>query len=136
MLAVGHRLRHRDEFAAVVKGGRRAGRGCVVVHVLADKPAAESGPARAGAPNSDAPVRVGFVIPRSVGNAVARNLVRRRLRHLMRDRLVAVPAGSDVVVRASAGAAARSYPQLGAELDAALAAAGNNSRDRKVRSGA
>jgi ribonuclease P protein component len=132
VLAVGHRLRRRDEFAAVVKTGRRAGRGCLVVHVLPSVPA----PTDAVSPDAvlpdtrssdvavrESPVRVGFVIPRAVGNAVARNQVRRRLRHLVRDRISGLPAGTDVVVRASAGAAACSYEQLGMDLAAAMTAA-------------
>src|SRR5262245_32240647 len=67
--------------------------------------------------------RAGFVVSRAVGGAVARNRVRRRLRHLMRDRLVSLPAGTDVVVRALPGAATRSSAALGVDLDRALVAA-------------
>jgi ribonuclease P protein component len=49
--------------------------------------------------------------------------VRRRLRHLVRDRLASLPAGSLLVVRAQSGAADRPYRRLAADLDAALAAA-------------
>src|SRR5215813_4730379 len=56
--------------------------------------------------------RAGFVVSRAVGGAVARNRVRRRLRHLMRDRLVSLPAG-----------ATRSSAALGVDLDRALVAA-------------
>ncbi len=66
--------------------------------------------------------RAGFVIPRAVGNAVTRNTVRRRLRHLLRDRLPTLPENSLVVVRAMPGAAVRSYRELGRDLDAALQA--------------
>jgi ribonuclease P protein component len=68
-------------------------------------------------------VRAGFVVPKAVGPAVARNRVRRRLRHLMRERLAALPPGAAVVVRALPGATGRDYRRLAAELDAALAAA-------------
>ena len=68
-------------------------------------------------------VRAGFVVPKSVGGAVLRNQVKRRLRHLMRDRLGGFPAGTDLVIRALPGAADRSYPELSADLDAALATA-------------
>ena len=67
--------------------------------------------------------RAGFVVPRTVGGAVVRNRVRRRLRHLVAERLAALPAGAELVVRALPGAADRSYAELAAELDAALAAA-------------
>jgi ribonuclease P protein component len=68
-------------------------------------------------------VRAGFVVPKTVGGAVLRNKVKRRLRHLVRDRLGQLPAGTAVVVRALPLAAERSYLGLSADLDAALAAA-------------
>jgi ribonuclease P protein component len=46
--------------------------------------------------------------------------VSRRLRHLLRERLEAVPAGSRLVVRASPAAATATSAELGADLDAAL----------------
>lgn len=64
--------------------------------------------------------RVGFVVSRAVGGSVVRHTVTRRLRHLVRARLGALPAGSSVVVRALPGAATASSQQLGADLDAAL----------------
>jgi ribonuclease P protein component len=125
MLAAAQRLRRRGEFAATIRSGRRAGRGAVVVHLMI--PGADLLPA-AGATPARTDVRAGFVVPKSVGVAVVRNKVKRRLRHLVRDRLAELPAGTDLVVRALPGAAGRSYPQLGADLDAALAAA----RSRKT----
>ncbi len=112
MLAAAQRLRHRGEFAAAVRTGRRASRGVVVVHLL---PPSEL--------DSGRPARAGFVVPKTVGGAVVRNHVKRRLRHLVRDRLVTLPAGTDIVVRALPGAADRSYRRLADDLDAALAAA-------------
>jgi ribonuclease P protein component len=116
VLATAQRLRRRGEFAAAVRGGRRAGRGVVVVHLLLP----ESG----NAASRDSAVRAGFVVPKAVGGAVQRNSVKRRLRHLVRDRLGQLPTGTDLVVRALPGAAERSYQGLGADLAAALAAAG------------
>jgi ribonuclease P protein component len=54
---------------------------------------------------------------------VTRNRVKRRLRHLVRERIVALPEGAMLVVRALPAAADRTYPELGADLDAALARA-------------
>jgi ribonuclease P protein component len=78
-------------------------------------------PAPAG--SYDLPARAGFVVSKAVGPAVVRNTVRRRLRHLVRDRVTELPAGSTLVVRALPAAAATPYPALAADLDAALAAA-------------
>jgi ribonuclease P protein component len=75
--------------------------------------------------------RAGFVVSKAVGGAVVRNKVRRRLRHLVRERLAELPPGASLVVRALPAAATTPYDQLGADLDAALAAA----RSRRRRSG-
>jgi ribonuclease P protein component len=67
-----------------------------------------------------APPRVGFVVSKAVGNAVVRNRVKRRLRHLLRERVAALPDGCLVVVRANPGAA--DSDDLARDLDRALAA--------------
>ncbi|WP_422734521.1 ribonuclease P protein component [Micromonospora sp. WMMD558] len=126
MLAAAQRLRRSTDFAAAVRGGRRAGRGALVVHLslpVAPTAAISPEPARTGAEEIPAPARAGFVVSKAVGNAVVRNRVRRRLRHLVRERLAELPAGSTLVVRATPAAADVSYQRLGADLDAAIAAA-------------
>lgn len=57
---------------------------------------------------------------KAVGVAVVRNKVKRRLRHLVRDRLDRLPAGSLVVVRALPGAGDAGHDQLARDLDTAL----------------
>jgi ribonuclease P protein component len=124
MLAVERRLRRSGDFTAAVRAGRRAGRGGLVVHLLLRSPGA--GPTSADPMTSDrpgTPARAGFVVSRAVGNAVTRNRVRRRLRHLVRPHLQQLPAGADLVVRVLPAAAAQSYDQLGTDLAAAVAAA-------------
>jgi ribonuclease P protein component len=113
MLAAAQRLRRREEFAATIRSGRRVGRGGVVVHL-------SSAPAQVDPQVSP---RAGFVVSKSVGGAVVRNKVRRRLRQLTRERLDRLDRGTDLVVRALPEAATRSYAQLGTDLDAALSAA-------------
>jgi ribonuclease P protein component len=107
LLPAAARLTRRDDFATAVKRGRRAACGSVVVHV------APSG-------DADAPARVGFVVGRTVGGAVVRHRVQRRLRHLMRCRLDALPSGALVVVRALPPSAGASSEALGDDLGAAL----------------
>ncbi|MCW2867691.1 MAG: ribonuclease protein component [Marmoricola sp.] len=70
------------------------------------------------------PSRVGFVVSKAVGNAVVRNRVKRRLRHLALARLPLLPAGARVVVRALPPAAAAAYADLGTELDRCLTKVG------------
>jgi ribonuclease P protein component len=100
------RLRSRAEFAEITRRGTRAGAPDLVVYL------------RTG--DSSASTRAGFVVSRAVGSAVIRNRVRRQLRHLVRDRLDRVPAGSGLVVRATPSAAAATPAALAAQLDAAL----------------
>ena len=133
MLAAAQRLRRRGEFAAAIRGGRRAGRGSLVVHVTPGDQGQTGqqgrnvqldqtdGPVRTE--GTSLPARAGFVVSKAVGGAVTRNKVKRRLRALMRERLEGLPAGTDVVVRAQPSAAECGYPRLGQDLDAALAAA-------------
>jgi ribonuclease P protein component len=118
VLAAAQRLRRSTDFAAAVRGGRRAGRGAVVVHLFLEEPARAS------------TARAGFVVSKAVGNAVVRNTVRRRLRHLVRAVLPDLPAGALLVVRALPAAATASYATLSADLDAALAAARSARRRR------
>jgi ribonuclease P protein component len=110
VLPSGNRMRRRDDFTLAVRRGRRAGRPTVVVHLLR----------RDEAPAADAPPLVGFIVARTVGNAVVRNTVRRRLRHLMRPHLDRLPAGSLLVVRANPRAGAARPDELAADLESAL----------------
>ncbi|MFF1480671.1 ribonuclease P protein component [Streptomyces sp. NPDC058301] len=114
MLPTENRLRRREDFATAVRRGRRAGRPLLVVHL-------RSGVQDPHAPGESAsPTRAGFVVSKAVGVAVVRNLVKRRLRHLMRDRLSQLPPGSLVVVRALPGAGDADHAHLARDLDAAL----------------
>jgi ribonuclease P protein component len=63
---------------------------------------------------------VGFVVSKAVGNAVTRNLVKRRLRHLARERLSSLPGSCVLVVRALPPAGAANYDGLAADFDSAL----------------
>ncbi|MBP0460413.1 ribonuclease P protein component [Streptomyces montanisoli] len=114
MLPTEHRLRRREEFAAAVRRGRRAGRPLLVVHMRSGEPDPH-------APGESAfPTRAGFVVSKAVGGAVVRTRVKRQLRHLVRERLSVLPPGSLVVVRALPGSGDASHEQLARDLDAAL----------------
>jgi len=60
------------------------------------------------------------VVSRSVGNAVTRNLVKRRLRHLTHERLERLPDDAVLVVRALPASAEATYADLGEALDRAF----------------
>lgn len=77
-----------SDFSATIAHGARAASRDLVVH------------ARRGADTgADAP-RVGLVVAKSVGNAVQRHRVARRLRHVARPLLADLEAGDQVVIRA------------------------------------
>ena len=63
---------------------------------------------------------MGFVVSKAVGGAVVRNRVKRRLRHLVRERLSDLPASGVLVVRAQPAAASASYAVLAADLHRCL----------------
>ncbi|MEU6443917.1 ribonuclease P protein component [Streptomyces sp. NPDC047046] len=114
MLPSDNRLRRREDFSTAVRRGRRAGRPLLVVHLKSGS----TDPHATG--ESTPPVRAGFVVSKAVGKAVVRTSVKRKLRHLIRDRLSLLPPGSLVVVRALPGAGDADHAQLARDLDAAL----------------
>lgn len=110
------RMRRSSDFQATVRRGARVGRSTLVVHCRAV-------PDRAGA-------HVGMVVARSVGGAVVRNKVRRRLRGVVVDQRAFLPDGADVVVRALPAAGAATYQELGEDFRSALPVAVARSRER------
>ena len=114
MLPRASRLNASGDFRTTIRRGTRVGRPTLVLH--------------AGERRDGVGVRVGFVVSKAVGNAVVRNRVKRRLRHLAAEQVSAVhardpgPAGVDVVVRALP-AAASAGDQLRTDLAGAWAKA-------------
>jgi ribonuclease P protein component len=105
VLSAAHRLTDGETFRHAVRRGRRAGGTLLVVHLAVRDEAA--------------PARVGFVVSKAVGNAVVRNRVKRRLRHLAREHvavLEALPGAALLVVRAQPASASASSAELGLEL--------------------
>jgi ribonuclease P protein component len=108
VLPSAQRLREPALFRDTIRRGRRAGTGTLVVHWSA------------GDADPGGPTRVGLVVSKAVGNAVTRNLVKRRLRHLCREQLDALPAGGVLVVRAQPAAATATARELRADLGRCL----------------
>ena len=90
-------LRHRVDFDAVMRSGTaRSHRMLVLRWRHTDR----------------AETRVGFSTPRSLGGAVVRNRVRRRLRQIARDRLDEIGVGYDLLLIARPTAAEASFAEL------------------------
>ncbi|WGY02159.1 ribonuclease P protein component [Nocardioides sp. QY071] len=115
MLAADHRLTEPDLFRTASRKGRRGGSRTLVAHLLLPDELQVVGMSGVRVEPAD-PARAGFVVSKAVGNAVVRNRVKRRLRHAVRPALEGLPAGSVLVVRAQAAAAAASYPELVGDL--------------------
>lgn len=90
------------DFRAAVRRGHRATTPTAVYYRLARDP--------------KAPARFGVIVSKEVGNAVHRNLVRRRLRALGRGMVDAGHRGEDVVIRVLPGTAQESWDSLSADM--------------------
>ena len=95
-----------SDFRAIVRRGRRSSSASTLIYRLERDPSA--------------PARFGFIVAKTVGNAVERNLVRRRMRAVCRSIVDSGGRGSDVVVRALPGSAQRDWTSLQAEMHAIL----------------
>ncbi|HJV13451.1 MAG TPA: ribonuclease P protein component [Propionibacteriaceae bacterium] len=89
MLPRSLRMRSTKDFRQTTRSGVRVSRPTLVVHAVhLDEGHLVDG------------TRVGFVVSGAVGNAVTRNRVKRRLRHLAAAHVGDTPAGIGVVIRA------------------------------------
>ena len=111
LLARENRLLKADDFRSTMKHGRKLASVNLVTYIY-----------RNGA---EGEVRIGFVVSKSVGGAVTRNLVKRRLRAIARELLKTNPSakGFSIVVRALEGAAVATFEELKSEFLSAAEAA-------------
>lgn len=100
-------MRRSEEFQTTIRRGVRSRAGTLVLH-------GRRVPGRTG-------TQVGFVVAGSVGGAVVRNRVRRRLRGLVVDHRRSLPAGADLVVRALPLAGEAEFQTLADDFSTALA---------------
>ncbi len=102
-------LRRKADFDAVGRHGRsRSGRLLVLRSLRTDGPG----------------TRIGLSTPRSLGGAVQRNRVRRRLRDLVRKQLDATETGWDLLLIARPEAGTASYTELREALRSLLERSG------------
>lgn len=91
------KLKSNSDFGKVYKKGRYTADALVVVHYL---------------PNDLQYSRIGFSVSKKVGNSVTRNLVKRRLREILRQLYPRIYSGYDIVISARMGAEKASYASL------------------------
>lgn len=101
------RLRKRAEFLYVARGERWVSKAFVLQ-------------ARRRESEPDAEPRTGFTASRKVGNAVARNRARRRLKAAARAALIGGIAGCDYVLVARPPALTHKFSEMTADLRAAV----------------
>jgi len=104
-------LRQRSDFLRAARGRKQATRGFIL-----------QARARSESETSPTPVRIGYTASRKVGNAVARNRAKRRLRAVARAILTAEgKAGWDyVLIARKDSTAALAFATLGVDLTTAL----------------
>ena len=102
-------LSHRADFDAMMRSGTARSHRLIVLRWLR---------------TDRAETRVGFSTPRTLGGAVVRNRVRRRLREIVRERLELIGGGWDVLLIARPEAAAVDYAELRAAFAALLERSG------------
>ncbi len=115
------RLRSSQDFQRVRRRGRHLSG--TYLSLSYARQSAGSGAAKGAANVTDGsvrsvgPARIGFSVSKRVGNAVTRNLVKRRLREAVRRRLAGLAPGWDVVLTARPSAASATYQALAQEVD-------------------
>jgi len=110
MLAKANRVVSAGDYKSAVRKGRRRTAPTVVLYVR------DRGDAGA--------VRFGFIVAKTVGNAVTRNLIRRRLKNVASDHLEKLPAGADIVIRALPAASQVPWSTLRGQVADALTKGG------------
>ena len=106
-----HRLSRSRDFDAVYRQGRSTSTRFLVLYWF-DRDEEPGEP------------RLGLALPKTAGNAVARNKIKRQLREVWRARLDRVPAGRDYVLIAKPGLSeaitANGFDWLGERVDEVL----------------
>jgi ribonuclease P protein component len=99
-------LRRRSDFEAIGRHGTARSTPLLVLRSLRTE---------------RAETRIGLSTPKTLGGAVQRNRVRRRLRELLRERMGSrIGPGWDLLLIARPGAGDATYAELGAAIDALL----------------
>lgn len=106
MLARENRIIRAEDFRSTMKMGTRASTAHLVLHLQRVQ--------------GQTSARFGFVVAKTVGGAVQRNLVKRRLRSLSREALLGAFNDGNYVFRALPGAADLDWNRLSTEFQEAI----------------
>jgi ribonuclease P protein component len=105
VLAPSQRITGADDYRSIVRRGRRVRGSHTLLYIR---------------PVPGAPSRYGFIVARTVGGAVVRNQVRRRLKAICYELAREGQDGTEVVVRALPSAASAGFDSLEREVAAGL----------------
>jgi ribonuclease P protein component len=101
-----HRIVRGEDYRRIVRSGRRVGGALCITHAVFRSP--------------EDPARFGFIVSKAVGNAVTRNLVRRRLKTIAQRSINEGLSGVDVVFRMLPPSASVAFADLEREANRAM----------------
>lgn len=114
MLNRENRLTKPKDFSSLYNRGKKAVGRYIVIYFRM----------KSGGPN-----RIGFTVSKKVGNAVTRNLVKRRLREIVRNHPISSGKGMDLVIIARSSAVTAAYRDLKKDVDTLLSQEGPRKED-------
>lgn len=106
-------MRRSADFGATVRYGRRAAQPDIVIHSRRVPASRDPGEATAGP-------KIGLIVGKSVGSAVRRHRVARRLRHVARGVIDQLDPTEQMVIRALPGSGTATSARLAEQLRAGL----------------
>ena len=106
-----YRVTRGDDYRRIVRTGNRVGGATCIAHAVLHVQAPDA-PAE--------PARFGFIVSKAVGNAVTRNLVRRRMKFLVEQGLHEGFSGADIVFRALPASADAGFDGIAHDVNRAL----------------
>lgn len=98
------RLTRKEDFRRVYAGGKRAYGKYIIIHCLLVQ----------------SRTKIGISVSKKIGNAVKRNLVKRRLRAIIGRRINCLPANTYIVISAKTKSKYANYQQLEQDLENTL----------------